>query len=122
MLRKRSHKKTKELDFIFSYNSCLYRGKASKTGKIKIIFSVIPSLVGAENIGSEASPKWHFRFKIHSQIHREVELLLSPKEFSSNLTFKKSIMRKIPVIFTGNKNDFNMKEMKEMKALNCATV
>jgi hypothetical protein len=102
--------KNNESYFIFTYDQCMYRARVNKAGKIKIkeICTGIPSLIGAENMGTESSPNWHYKFRIKSQIHGTVEMLLSCSEFSSNLTFKMSIMRKIPVLFSGTKGDLDM--------------
>ena len=93
--------------------TCASRARISKAGKIKIkeICTGAPSLIGVENMGTKDSPIWHYKFKIESQIHGTVEILLSSSGFSSNLTFKKSIMRKIPVLFSGSNGDFDLNKV-----------
>lgn len=110
------YEETKEEDFIFEYEMVMYRAKLLKSGKIKIkeICTGVPRLIGAENKGNELSPNWHYKFKVESAIHGSVELLLNPNGFSSNLTFKKSIMKKISILFSGNKSDFELFLSREM--------
>ena len=96
--------------FIFTYDQCMYRAKVNISGKINVkkICTGVVSLIGAKNIGTKSKPKWHYKFRIESEVHGSVEMLLNPSGFSSNLTFKTSIMRKIPVLFSGTKGDFDM--------------
>jgi hypothetical protein len=94
----------------------LYKVQKYKSGRLKLkeICTGAPSITGAENLGDKNSPKWHYKFKIESKTFGEVNLLLSPKEFSSNYTFKSTILNKIPVLFTGSKLDFEMFIFQEM--------
>ena len=104
---------------VFPYETCLYKSKKYKSGEIKTesICNGIPRLVGAENIGTEENPSWTYRFKIESEQHGETQVSLTPKEISSVHMFKKSIMKKIPILFTGTKNDFEEYINKEMSSL-----
>jgi len=113
---KNKWQKNNDSDFIFSYKLCLYRAKISKTGKIKIkqICTGVPSITGAKNMGDTSSPNYHYKFKIESKNYNPIEMLLSPKEFTSNYTFKKSILGRVPVLFRGSKGDFEMFIEKEM--------
>jgi len=121
---KEINSKENEDEFTFAYDLCLYYAKKYKSGKIKVkkICTGVPVLVGAENKGSKQDPHWSYRFKIHSKNYDPIEMLLKPKEFSSDYTFKKSIMNRIPILFTGNKNEFDIfiyKEMSEFDYSDC---
>ncbi|WP_165742078.1 hypothetical protein [Candidatus Thiosymbion oneisti] len=83
--------------------------------KVKKICTGVPSLIGAENKGTKDNPGWYYKFKVDSNNYKSVEMLLHPKEFSSNVTFSKSILNKIPIIFTGTKGDFELFIRSEME-------
>ena len=101
---------TNEPIFLFANDYCLYRAKKLKTGVIRIkqICNGIPSLVGGEEKGNKDKPNFHYKFKVESKNNETIEMLLHPKDFSSGLTFKRSIMARVPVLFSGSTADLEL--------------
>lgn len=101
---------TNESIFLFTKDYYLYRAKKLKSGVIRIkqICTGIPSLIGGEEKGNKRKPNFHYKFKVESKNNETVEILLHPKDFSTGLAFKRSIMAKVPVLFSGNTADLEL--------------
>lgn len=107
-------------DFLFQFDYVLYYAKALKSGKVKVkeICTGLPKLISFENRGNKDESKWLYKFAVESKHHHSVEILLELKELSSNYTFKKSILKRIPVLFIGSKSDFDFFIREEIKRVN----
>ena len=119
-LANKTHRENQKDDFLFKSDFCLFRAKLLKSKKIKIklICSGVPSLIGVENKGTIEEPnQWHYRFKVEAKNHESIEMLLQSKEFTTQYVFKKSIVKRIPVIFSGSQGDLDFFLVKEMKKI-----
>lgn len=110
-------KKSGEEDYLFAYELALYRARVTKNGNIKVknICTGYPYLSDAVNKGSEASASWHYEFTVESKNFQKTKVLLSPNQLTSKYTFKKALLNKVHVMFTGSKGDFEMFISEEME-------
>jgi len=101
----------KKSDFLYKQKNQLYRCKAKSNGELKIkkLCTAYPEFIKAVNQGIEKKPNWHYSFRVYSDFAKtEYEILMSSKNLSSNLTFKRALINVPGVIFTGSKDDFDM--------------
>jgi len=101
----------KKSDFLYKQKNQLWRCKVKSSGELKIknLCTVYPKFTKAVNQGTDKKPSWHYLFKVYSIFtEEEHEILMSCKNLSSNLTFKRALSNVPGVLFTGSKDDFDM--------------
>lgn len=101
----------KKSDFLYKQKNQLYRCKVKPNGELKIknLCTAYPEFTKAVNQGTDKKPNWHYVFKVYSVFTQtEHEILMSSKNLSSNLTFKRALINVPGAFFTGSKDDFDM--------------
>ncbi|MDP3008977.1 MAG: hypothetical protein Q8N30_07905 [Methylococcales bacterium] len=108
----------KKSDFLYKHENQLYRYKMKPNGgfKIKKLCTAYPEFIKAVNKGNDEKPNWHYLFKVHSHLGRtwDSEILMSPRNLSSNVTFKRALLSVFGALFTGTKDDFDAFAMAAM--------
>ncbi|MGZ5599821.1 MAG: hypothetical protein ACXWFX_04425 [Methylobacter sp.] len=100
-----------ERDFLYKQKNQLWRCIVKSNDKLKIknLCTAYPKFIKSVNQGTNKKPSWHYLFKVYSIFtETEHEVLMSSKNLSSNLTFKRALINVPGVFFTGSKDDFDM--------------